>query len=137
MGDGLTSASEASQRAASKRLLFSKPYLPRRPGLRLSFSLSAVGYYGPRGDEVLNEDAAPGSDYLARACFDWEASTAPVVRMGVRRPVIRTGIVLTTEGGAFPKILLPSSFSPAGQWATARSTGLGSTSTTKCEPSAS
>lgn len=68
---------------------------------------SAVGYYGPRGDEVLNEDAAPGSDYLARVCFDWEASTAPVVRMGVRRPVIRTGIVLTTEGGAFPKILLP------------------------------
>ncbi len=68
---------------------------------------SAVGYYGPRGDEVLNEDAAPGGDYLARVCFDWEASTAPVVRMGVRRPVIRTGIVLTTEGGAFPKILLP------------------------------
>jgi len=68
---------------------------------------SAVGYYGPRGDEVLNEDAAPGSDYLARVCFDWEASTAPVERMCVRRPVIRTGIVLSTEDGAFPKILLP------------------------------
>jgi len=68
---------------------------------------SAVGYYGPRSDEVLNEDAAPGSDYLARVCFDWEASTAPVERMGVRRPVIRTGIVLSTEDGAFPKILLP------------------------------
>ncbi len=68
---------------------------------------SAVGYYGPRTDEVLDEDAGPGSDYLARVCFDWEASTAPVERMGVRRAVIRTGIVLSAEGGALPKILLP------------------------------
>ncbi len=68
---------------------------------------SAVGYYGPRRDEKLDEDAAPGSDFLARVCFDWEASTAPVERMGVRRPIIRTGIVLSAEGGALPKILLP------------------------------
>ncbi len=68
---------------------------------------SAVGYYGPRRDELLGEDAGPGSDYLAHVCFEWEASTAPVERLGVRRPVIRTGIVLSAEGGALPKIVLP------------------------------
>lgn len=68
---------------------------------------SAVGYYGSRGEEVLDESSGPGSDYLARVCFDWEASTAPVERMGVRRAIARTGIVLSTNGGALPKILLP------------------------------
>ena len=68
---------------------------------------SAVGYYGSRRDEILDESSGPGSDYLARVCFDWEASTAPVERMGVRRAIARTGIVLSTAGGALPKILLP------------------------------
>ena len=68
---------------------------------------SAVGYYGPSGDEMLTEHASPGSDFLARVCFDWEASTAGVEQMGVRRPIIRTGIVLSGRGGAFPKMALP------------------------------
>lgn len=68
---------------------------------------SAVGYYGPRQDEIITEASGPGSDFLARLCFDWEASTAPVERLGLRRPVIRTGIVLSNEGGAFPKLVLP------------------------------
>jgi uncharacterized protein (TIGR01777 family) len=68
---------------------------------------SAVGYYGPRKDEIVTEDSGPGSDFLAKVCFDWEASTAPVERLGVRRAVMRTGIVLTLKGGAFPRALLP------------------------------
>jgi uncharacterized protein len=68
---------------------------------------SAVGYYGPRQDEIITEASGPGSDFLARLCFDWEASTAAVEKFGVRRPVIRTGIVLSNEGGAFPKLVLP------------------------------
>lgn len=68
---------------------------------------SAVGYYGVHSNEVLDESAPVGNDFLAKICFDWEASTAPVVQMGVRRAVIRTGVVLSNEGGAFPKQALP------------------------------
>lgn len=49
----------------------------------------------------------PGADFPAQVCFDWEASTAAVEAMGVRRVVIRTGLVLSNEGGAWPKIVLP------------------------------
>jgi len=76
---------------------------------------SAVGYYGQmHGDEIITEAAPPGHDFLAKVCFDWEMATAPVVRMGVRRVVIRTGIVLSREGGAFPKMLLPFKFFAGG-----------------------
>ena len=68
---------------------------------------SAVGFYGPRHDETLAENASPGTDFLAQVCFDWEASTAAVEEMGVRRPVIRTGVVLSAKGGAFPRMALP------------------------------
>jgi uncharacterized protein (TIGR01777 family) len=68
---------------------------------------SAVGYYGPRGDEVIREDAAPGNDFLAEVCKEWEASTAEVEALGVRRAVLRTGVVLAREGGALPKMALP------------------------------
>lgn len=68
---------------------------------------SAVGYYGPCGDEILTEEAAAGTDFLAEVCVEWEASTAEVDGMGLRRPVIRTGVVLSEEGGAFPRMALP------------------------------
>ncbi len=73
---------------------------------------SAVGYYGPRGDETITETAEPGDDFLARVCVDWEASTAGVARGeaeedGVRRVVLRIGVVLSPDGGAFPKLLQP------------------------------
>ena len=76
---------------------------------------SAVGYYGAHNDdELITETAAPGKDFLAKVCFDWEMSTAPVSKMGVRRPVIRTGVVLSKEGGALPKMLLPFKFFAGG-----------------------
>jgi hypothetical protein len=68
---------------------------------------SAVGYYGSRDSEVLTEQSQPGNDFLADVCADWEKSTEAVEALGVRRAVIRTGIVLSTEGGALPKMLLP------------------------------
>ncbi len=72
---------------------------------------SAVGYYGTdTGDKLVTESSSPGNDFLAKVCFDWEASTAAVTRLGVRRPVLRTGIVLANEDGAFPKLLLPFKF---------------------------
>lgn len=76
---------------------------------------SAVGYYGSEtGDALLNEAHSPGADFLAKVCFDWELSTAAASRQGVRRAVIRTGIVLSNEGGAFPKVVMPFNFFAGG-----------------------
>ncbi len=75
---------------------------------------SAVGYYGVGDDTSLPEESAPGKDFLGHVCFDWEASSAEVEQMGVRRVIIRTGIVLSTKGGAFPKLLLPFHFFAGG-----------------------
>jgi len=74
---------------------------------RVVVQASAVGYYGPRGDEEVTEQSASGSGFLAPVCLAWEASTAPVETLGVRRPIIRTGVVLSTKGGALPRLLLP------------------------------
>jgi hypothetical protein len=69
--------------------------------------VEAVGYYGPRGEEDVAEDHPPGADFLARTCVEWEAAGAPVEALGVRRPLLRTGVVLARDGGALPKMLLP------------------------------
>lgn len=72
---------------------------------------SAVGYYGGRMDEaILTEAGQAGDDFVADVCRDWEASTQPVEAMGVRRVVIRTGIVLDSAGGALPRMALPFRF---------------------------
>jgi uncharacterized protein (TIGR01777 family) len=68
---------------------------------------SAVGYYGPCGDEVVTEDHPPGKDFLADISREWEASTAEVEALGVRRAVLRTGIVLSLKDGALPRLILP------------------------------
>ena len=69
---------------------------------------SGVGYYGFHGEETLTEEAGPGDDWAARfTAEEWEPSSAPVEQMGVRRAVVRTGVVLSTEEGALPRLLLP------------------------------
>ncbi|MBV8297484.1 MAG: TIGR01777 family oxidoreductase [Acidimicrobiia bacterium] len=70
-------------------------------------SASALGYYGLRGDEVLTEDAGPGSGFLADLCQQWEASTAEAETAGVRVVHFRTGLVLSPRGGALQRMLLP------------------------------
>ncbi len=81
---------------------------------------SAVGYYGPRGDEIIIETARPGDDFLAQVVMAWEASTVPVEGMGVRRATIRTGVVLSREGGALPKMALPFRFFVGGSTGSGR-----------------
>lgn len=68
-------------------------------------SASAVGYYGFRGDEVLDETAGPGFDFLARVCEDWEASARRAAQDGTRVVLARFGIVLDHGGGALGKML--------------------------------
>ncbi len=76
-----------------------------KPGVLVQ--ASAVGYYGPCHAELITEESPPGHDFLAKVCHDWEASSVAVAKMGVRRPVLRTGIVLSKEGGALPKMAMP------------------------------
>ncbi len=68
---------------------------------------SAVGYYGDRGDEVLTEASEPGSGFLSDVCIAWEEASAGAEALGVRRVLLRTGVVLANEGGALPKMVLP------------------------------
>lgn len=82
---------------------------------RVVIQSSAVGYYGSRDAEVLAETSQPGKDFLADVCINWEKSTEAVEALGVRRAVIRTGIVLSTAGGALPKMLLPFKFFAGGK----------------------
>lgn len=70
-------------------------------------SVSGVGYYGSRGDEVLTEASAMGSGFLAELARDWEAATEPASAAGVRVFIPRVGVVLTRRGGALKKMLLP------------------------------
>jgi uncharacterized protein (TIGR01777 family) len=76
---------------------------------------SAVGYYGSRGDSVLEESAEPGSGFLAEVCVAWEASAAAAADLGVRTASLRTGIVLAREGGALPAMALPFRFGLGGR----------------------
>jgi uncharacterized protein (TIGR01777 family) len=66
---------------------------------------SAIGYYGDRGAQVLTETSASGDGFLARLVREWEAATAPAEQAGVRVVHARTGIVLSSEGGALGRLL--------------------------------
>jgi uncharacterized protein (TIGR01777 family) len=68
---------------------------------------SAIGYYGDRGNEVLNEESAPGEGFLPDVCREWEAATKAAVDAGIRTVQIRTGVVLSPSGGALGKMLTP------------------------------
>ena len=70
-------------------------------------SASAIGYYGDRGSEVLREESPPGTGFLADVCREWEAGTDAAARKGVRVVHLRTGLVLSPNGGALAKMLLP------------------------------
>jgi uncharacterized protein len=68
---------------------------------------SAIGYYGNRGDETLNEKSSPGTGFLADVCREWEAATQAASEAGIRTVMMRTGVVLSPAGGALGKMLTP------------------------------
>ena len=80
--------------------------LPENERPAVLLNASAVGYYGDRGDEVLNESASPGSGYLADLCAAWEKAADPASALGVRVVKIRIGVVLGKGGRAFERLLL-------------------------------
>ena len=74
---------------------------------RVFICASAIGYYGDRGDEILREESAPGSDFLAQVCREWETATQPATNAGIRTVNTRFGVILSRNGGALPKMLPP------------------------------
>jgi hypothetical protein len=74
---------------------------------RVLLSASAVGYYGPHGEEPLDEEAPPGRDYLAGVCAAWEAQAAGARALQMRVVALRTGVVLAKGGGALAQMLTP------------------------------
>lgn len=92
----------ASRVASTDLLVAALRRLKPRPAVLVN--ASAVGYYGDRGNEVLTEDSAPGSNFLAEICVAWERS-ASVVSDELRVVLLRTGVVLTPKGGALAKQL--------------------------------
>ncbi len=94
--------------------------LDHRP--RVLVSASAIGFYGDRSDEILIEESPPGDDFLASLCVRWEAEAAAAAEAGVRVVCARTGLVLSKEGGALPKLLplfklgLGGRFGSGSQW---------------------
>ncbi|MEX2186097.1 MAG: TIGR01777 family oxidoreductase [Pirellulales bacterium] len=87
--------------------------LDKRP--RVLVSCSAVGFYGDRGDEPLDEKSKPADDFLAQVCVDWEQEAARAATFGLRVAHVRVGVVLGKEGGALPKMLTPFKFGVGGR----------------------
>lgn len=70
-------------------------------------SASAIGFYGDRADEELTETSSSGSTFLAEVCREWEAESRRAEDLGIRTVLLRTGIVLSKDGGALGTMLLP------------------------------
>jgi hypothetical protein len=84
-------------------------------------SAAAIGYYGDRGEENLTEDKNPGNDgFLSESCMRWEEAIKKVAASGIRTVWFRMGIVLSTQGGALEKIMLPVKFYIGGYFGTGK-----------------
>jgi uncharacterized protein (TIGR01777 family) len=87
---------------------------------RILINASAVGYYGDRDDEELDESSSNGTGFLAGVCRDWEAATRPAADAGVRTVLMRSGIVLSADGGALTRMLTPFRFGVGGRLGSGR-----------------
>ncbi|MFT6375518.1 MAG: hypothetical protein ACJARS_002168, partial [bacterium] len=103
--------SEAKKRIVSSRVDGTTALAKTLAGLtnppKTWVSGSAIGFYGSRGQERLDETSEPGDGFLADTCTAWEAATAAAEESGIRVVHLRTGIVLTPEGGALKEQLTP------------------------------
>jgi uncharacterized protein (TIGR01777 family) len=90
----------------------------RKP--RVVIQASAVGYYGPCGDEIITESHQAGDDFLASVAVQWEDASARLDALGVRRPIVRTGLVLSANEGVLPRLMLPFHFFVGGPLGTGR-----------------
>jgi uncharacterized protein (TIGR01777 family) len=95
----------SSRVEATHHLVDSLSALSAKP--KVFVGVSAVGYYGNRGDEKLTDHSGPGTDFLAQICKDWERESNRAAEFGARVVILRFGIILSTRGGALPRMLTP------------------------------
>jgi len=103
---------------ATRHLMGALSRLKQPP--RVIVAASASGYYGDRGDEALTETSAPGHNFLAEVCREWEAENARGVAFGARVVMLRFGIILAAHGGALPQIVLPFKLGAGGRLGSGR-----------------
>jgi uncharacterized protein len=103
-----------SSRVDSTRVLVDALTHLKQPP-RVFVCASAIGFYGDRGDEVLTESSGHGNDFLAIVCRAWEGEAARAAASGIRTVIARFGIVLSTDGGALPRMLTPFRFGAGGR----------------------
>jgi uncharacterized protein len=123
IGEGRWNASRkrllrTSRIDATRHLIGALAKLQRPP--RVIVAASAMGYYGNRGDETLTETSAPGNDFLAGLCREWEEETARGAEFGARVVSLRFGIILAAHGGALPRMLTPFKMGVGGRLGTGR-----------------
>ncbi len=102
-----------SRIGATRHLIGALAKLQRPP--RVIVAASAIGYYGNRGEETLTEASAPGKDFLAGLCREWESETARGAEFGARVVNLRFGIILAAHGGALPRMALPFKLGAGGR----------------------
>ena len=107
-----------SRVGSTERLVEAISKLPRPP--RCLVCASAVGYYGSRGDEILEEPSPPGSGFLPEVCVAWERAAGKAADLGVRVALIRIGVVLDKRGGALGRLLAPFRAGLGGRLGTGR-----------------
>jgi uncharacterized protein (TIGR01777 family) len=98
---------------ATRHLIGALSKLKQPP--RVIVASSAIGFYGDRGDETLTESSAPGNDFLAGLCREWEAESARGSEFGARVVMLRFGIILAAHGGALPRMALPFKMGAGGR----------------------
>jgi uncharacterized protein (TIGR01777 family) len=94
-----------SRVVSTRNLVAAMAKLAKKPAVLVSSS--AIGYYGSRGDEVLDESSAPGQGFLPELCAEWEKEARAAEALGVRVVCMRTGVALDPRGGALKKMLPP------------------------------
>jgi len=102
-----------SRISATNNLVGALKGLRRPPSIFLA--ASAIGFYGDRGDEELEESSSPGNDFLARLCVEWEAESNRAQTFGARVATLRFGVILARHGGALPQMALPFRFGIGGR----------------------
>jgi uncharacterized protein (TIGR01777 family) len=102
-----------SRVVGTRNLVAGLAALDKRP--RVLVSASAVGYYGDRGDELLDERSARGEGFLADVCVEWEREAMAAERLGIRVVCVRIGLVMSTAGGALAKMLPPFRLAAGGR----------------------
>jgi uncharacterized protein (TIGR01777 family) len=95
----------SSRLAVGKKLVDAISQLGRKP--EVFVQASAIGFYGNQGSDPADENSSPGHDFLAQVCREWETATADLEKIGIRRLVIRIGLVLSQRGGLLPLLALP------------------------------